>query len=86
VITIAFHLPDHQYSILLLGRVITGLSAGLAMVPATVYVVEITSQKLRSALSTWPAVFFSFGILLVYILGYLFKVYLIQFQSINKLI
>lgn len=74
VIAIAYHFPEKQYSILLLGRVITGLSTGLSSMPASVYMAEVSSSKLRGVFTTWSAIFFSLGVLVVYGLGYFMKV------------
>lgn len=73
VIATAQHFPEKQYAILLFGRIITGLSTGLASMPASVYLAEISSAKLRSVFTTWNAIFFSLGILLVYALGTVLK-------------
>ncbi|KDR19184.1 Sugar transporter ERD6-like 6, partial [Zootermopsis nevadensis] len=59
-----------QLGLLLLGRVITGVACGIASIPATVYVGEMASDRLRGMLVTWPSVFMSAGILLVYLLGW----------------
>ncbi|KAJ9592465.1 hypothetical protein L9F63_015881 [Diploptera punctata] len=54
------------------GRLLTGLSTGMASVPATVYVAETSHQSIRGMLVTWPSIFMALGILLVYLLGYCF--------------
>lgn len=73
VIATAQQFPGQQYPVLLIGRVITGLSTGLASMPASVYMAEISSSKLRGVFTTWNAIFFSLGILLVYALGFCLK-------------
>lgn len=73
LIAVAFYCPTNQYVILLIGRIITGLSTGLASMPASVYMAEVSCSKLRSVFTTWNAIFFSFGILVVYALGYCLK-------------
>ncbi|XP_050502652.1 facilitated trehalose transporter Tret1-like isoform X1 [Diabrotica virgifera virgifera] len=64
--------PSHFW-ILLLGRVLTGLSTGLCSSPATVYMAEISSPDLRGIFTTWASVSFSLGVLVVYFLGFLFQ-------------
>lgn len=82
------------------GRLLTGLSTGMASVPATVitnhvkhsrhgnsvptsphrlmglcsqvYIAEAADQSLRGMLVTWTSIFVSLGIVLVYLLGFLF--------------
>nr|XP_022907727.1 facilitated trehalose transporter Tret1-like isoform X2 [Onthophagus taurus]XP_022907728.1 facilitated trehalose transporter Tret1-like isoform X2 [Onthophagus taurus]XP_022912396.1 facilitated trehalose transporter Tret1-like [Onthophagus taurus] len=71
IITLAPNFPNSFYSVLLIGRVITGLSTGLASMPAAVYMAEISSPKLRGMFTTASAIFFSLGILVVYFLGFL---------------
>lgn len=51
------------------GRLLTGVSTGMASVPATVYVAEAADQYLRGMLVTWTSIFVSLGILLVYLFG-----------------
>lgn len=74
IIAVAYHYPETQYSILLVGRIITGLSTGLSSMPASVYMAEVSSSKLRGVFTTWSAIFFSIGVLIVYALGYYMKV------------
>lgn len=75
MIAVAYHFPtpSNQYTVLLIARIITGLSTGLASMPASVYMAEVSCSKLRGVFTTWNAIFFSFGILLVYALGYCLK-------------
>jgi MFS family permease len=61
--------PAHL-GLLLLGRVITGVAAGIASIPATVYIGEIATDRFRGMLVAWPSVGMSVGILLVYLLGW----------------
>ena len=51
------------------GRILTGVGAGMASTPATVYVSEVADRSLRGVLVTWASIGISLGILLVYILG-----------------
>lgn len=77
VIAAGYYLPDYQYSILLVGRMITGLSTGLASMPAAVYMAEVSSPNLRGMFTTWNATSFSFGVLIVYVLGWIMKVFIL---------
>lgn len=45
----------------------------MASVPACVYIAEMTHRSLRGMLVTWPSIGISTGILVVYILGAIFK-------------
>lgn len=74
VIAIAYHVPEHQYAILITGRLLTGLSTGLASMPAAVYMAEVSSSNLRGMFTTWNATSFSTGILTIYALGWILKV------------
>ncbi|KAJ9592464.1 hypothetical protein L9F63_015880 [Diploptera punctata] len=56
---------------LFIGRVLTGLGSGMASLPATVYIAEMATSRMRPMLVTWPSIFISIGILLVYLFGYL---------------
>lgn len=64
---------EYQYSILILGRVITGLSTGLTSI-CPIYLAEVSSTTLRPFFTTISAMFYSIGILIVYIYGYIFQV------------
>ncbi|XP_050499793.1 facilitated trehalose transporter Tret1 [Diabrotica virgifera virgifera] len=63
---IAFSL---NHSILLLGRLIAGFSAGLTAAAGQVLIGEISEPRLRGLFSSVPLASYSFGILLVYALG-----------------
>ncbi|XP_015602755.1 facilitated trehalose transporter Tret1-2 homolog isoform X2 [Cephus cinctus] len=58
---------------LLIGRLLSGIATGLASVPATVYAAEVSVPKLRSIVVTWTSIAIAVGILIVYILGYIFQ-------------
>lgn len=73
IITTSYHTSSQQYPIMLIGRFFTGVSTGLASMPATTYVAEISSTKLRPVMTTSSFNFFATGILLVYVLGYFFQ-------------
>lgn len=74
VVYTAHSSKNHQYLLLLLGRLLTGLSLGLSSAPATVYMAEVSSLKYRGVFTMWASIFFSLGISLVYILGLFLKV------------
>ncbi|KRT85039.1 membrane transporter, partial [Oryctes borbonicus] len=73
VLTLAAKIDGQIYAMLLVGRLITGFSTGLASISAAVYMAEVSSPELRGMFTTASATFFSLGILTVYFLGYLFK-------------
>uniref|UniRef100_A0A182NPD2 Major facilitator superfamily (MFS) profile domain-containing protein n=1 Tax=Anopheles dirus TaxID=7168 RepID=A0A182NPD2_9DIPT len=58
-----------SHFLLLLGRVVAGISVGLIAAPAQVLLAEIAEPRLRGALIGAPFVSYSLGILLVYALG-----------------
>ncbi|XP_011255976.2 facilitated trehalose transporter Tret1 [Camponotus floridanus] len=64
---------SNSYEQILVGRIISGISAGMSSVPTTVYVAEITGPKWRGTMMTWTSFSFALGVLLVYIFGYIFK-------------
>ncbi|KAK5638835.1 hypothetical protein RI129_013130 [Pyrocoelia pectoralis] len=70
-ITIAYYIQDYQYLLLLIGRFLTGFSAGLSSMPAAVYMAEISTSKLRGMFITWNALCFSLGVVIIYILGWI---------------
>ncbi|RZC37090.1 Sugar tr and/or MFS 1 domain containing protein, partial [Asbolus verrucosus] len=59
--------PNH--AVLLLGRLVAGLSAGLTAAAGQVLIGEISEPHLRGMFSSVPFASYSFGILLVYALG-----------------
>ncbi|EFA10509.1 facilitated trehalose transporter Tret1 [Tribolium castaneum] len=59
--------PNH--AVLLAGRVVAGLSAGLTAAAGQVLIGEISEPHLRGMFSSVPFASYSFGILLVYALG-----------------
>ncbi|XP_044261140.1 facilitated trehalose transporter Tret1-2 homolog [Tribolium madens] len=69
----AYYWPQHQYVILLFGRLLTGLSTGLSSAPATIYMAEIASVNLRGVFCTWNSIAFSLGVLIVYFLGFVLQ-------------
>ncbi|KAJ8982579.1 hypothetical protein NQ317_005050 [Molorchus minor] len=73
LITAAYRTQTNRYTFLLLGRLITGFSTGLSSAPATIYMTEVSSLKLRGVFTTWGSISFSFGILAVYFLGFFYK-------------
>ncbi|KAL1500828.1 hypothetical protein ABEB36_006262 [Hypothenemus hampei] len=73
IIASAFYLKNHQYSILLMGRFMTGLSSGLCGTPAAIYMAEVASSDMRSVFTTWVSLFYAIGIFIVYLLGLILK-------------
>lgn len=71
VITLAYYIQIYQYLLLLIGRFLTGFSAGLSSMPAAVYMAEISTSKLRGMFITWNALCFSLGVVVIYILGWI---------------
>lgn len=49
---------------------------GLCGTPAAIYMAEVASSELRSVFTTWVSLFYAIGILFVYLLGFLFKVFI----------
>ncbi|KAJ8967883.1 hypothetical protein NQ317_013785 [Molorchus minor] len=60
---------SENHAVLLLGRLIAGLSAGLTAAAGQVLIGEISEPHLRGMFSSVPFASYSFGILLVYALG-----------------
>uniref|UniRef100_A0A182UQN7 Major facilitator superfamily (MFS) profile domain-containing protein n=1 Tax=Anopheles merus TaxID=30066 RepID=A0A182UQN7_ANOME len=58
-----------SHFLLLLGRVVAGISVGLTAAPAQILLAEIAEPRLRGLLIGAPFVSYSLGILLVYALG-----------------
>lgn len=73
-IGVAFSVTSAQYPLLIVGRLLTGLSTGLVSASPGIYVAEVSSVKWRVVFTTSSGVFFSLGILAVYIFGAIFKV------------
>ncbi|KAJ9592466.1 hypothetical protein L9F63_015882, partial [Diploptera punctata] len=67
--TLALTPSPTNVPLLYLGRVLTGLGTGMASIPGCVYIAEISDQRLRGMLVTWPSIGISVGILIVYVLG-----------------
>ncbi|XP_069699252.1 facilitated trehalose transporter Tret1-like isoform X2 [Periplaneta americana] len=51
------------------GRLLTGFAVCLVGTPAVVYCSEVMDNAIRGVVISWPAIGFSIGILLVYVLG-----------------
>lgn len=49
---------------------------GLCGTPAAIYMAEVASSELRSVFTTWVSLFYAIGILFVYLLGFLLKVFI----------
>lgn len=73
LIVTAYYVQDCQYQLLLFGRVLTGFSTGLSSMPAAVYMAEVSTPKLRGIFITWNAMSFAFGVLLVYLFGWIMQ-------------
>lgn len=73
-IAAACYMNNNTFSLLIFGRILTGFSTGLCSSPATIYMSEVASSALRSVFTVWATIFFSLGILVIYVLGLLFKV------------
>lgn len=52
----------------------TGIAAGLSSSPVTVYAAEIAHPRIRGRLTVLSSVFISFGVLVIYFLGFLIQV------------
>ena len=55
--------------LVLAGRAISGLGVGLGVPSTSIYIAETSSPDLRGKLSSLPALFLAFGVLLGYLLG-----------------
>lgn len=73
IIGLFCYLSNSYFWIVIIGRILTGLSTGLSGSPATVYMAEISTPKLRGIFTTWATVSFSLGVLVVYFLGFLLQ-------------
>jgi sugar porter (SP) family MFS transporter len=85
IIASAYYYPDHLYSLLLLGRLLTGLSTGLSSIPATIYMAEISSSKLRGVFCTWNSIAFAVGVLIIYLLGFVLKVSKERYRAVVQM-
>ena len=56
-------------SVLYLGRILTGIGCGLVSSPGCVYIGEMSTDRLRGMLVTWPTVGMSIGVFLIYVIG-----------------
>lgn len=64
------------YEEIFIGRVISGIGTGLGSVPTTVYAGEIANVKWRGTMVTWTGIFIALALLIVYIFGCIFKVFI----------
>lgn len=60
-------------SLIYAGRILTGVSIGMASTPATVYIAEVAEDRLRPALINGTSISISLGVLIVYIFGWLIR-------------
>ncbi|XP_020286894.1 facilitated trehalose transporter Tret1-2 homolog isoform X2 [Pseudomyrmex gracilis] len=63
----------NNFEMILVGRVISGIATGMASVPSTVYIAEISGSKWRGTMVTWTSISIALGVLIVYIFGLFFK-------------
>eukprot|EP00049_Salpingoeca_infusionum_P006999 m.113861 g.113861 ORF g.113861 m.113861 type:complete len:585 (-) comp13529_c0_seq2:2087-3841(-) len=61
-----------QYSVLMAGRIITGIGVGCGLTVAPLYMAELSPKRVRGALVSFNEVAINLGILLGYIGGYAF--------------
>ncbi|XP_065155168.1 facilitated trehalose transporter Tret1-like [Atheta coriaria] len=59
----------HNHALILIGRLIAGMSAGLCAAPGQVLIGETSEPHVRGIFSSIPFASYSFGILLVYAMG-----------------
>ncbi|KAF5278406.1 hypothetical protein FQA39_LY05895 [Lamprigera yunnana] len=64
-----FITSSHNHNLILVGRVVAGIAVGLTAAPCQVYIGEVSDPKLRGMFSSIPFASYTFGILLVYLLG-----------------
>ncbi|KAI3765051.1 hypothetical protein L2E82_15075 [Cichorium intybus] len=62
-----------NFGILLIGRLVTGIGIGFAILIVPIYIVEISPTTSRGLLTSFPEIFINFGILLGYVSGYVFR-------------
>lgn len=65
---------------LMLGRILTAISAGLATSAAASYTTEVVSSRLRTQLVTLSPVMLSAGIFTVYLMADLFQVIMLAYM------
>ncbi|KAK1288059.1 Polyol transporter 5 [Acorus calamus] len=64
---------SQNYAVLMVGRFITGIGVGYALMVAPVYTAEVSPASSRGFLTTFPEVFINTGTLLGYISNYAFS-------------
>ncbi|GAB1859082.1 Probable polyol transporter 4 [Camponotus japonicus] len=64
---------SNSYEQILIGRIITGISTGMSVISATLYVTEIAESKWRGTMAAWINISDNIAVLIVYIFGYIFK-------------
>lgn len=60
---------SRHWSTLILGRLLTGISAGTSLPSAQIYVSECSNPKIRGVIGSFPSVAMSLGILFSYVFG-----------------
>lgn len=63
---------SRHWSTLILGRLLTGISAGTSLPSAQIYVSECSNPKIRGVIGSFPSVAMSLGVLFSYIFGKFF--------------
>ncbi|PSN35073.1 Facilitated trehalose transporter Tret1 [Blattella germanica] len=56
--------------LLYIGRILTGIGSGMVSIPSCVYIGEMSTDRLRGMLVTWPSICMSIGIELIYLIGW----------------
>uniref|UniRef100_A0A1Y1L0W9 Major facilitator superfamily (MFS) profile domain-containing protein n=2 Tax=Photinus pyralis TaxID=7054 RepID=A0A1Y1L0W9_PHOPY len=62
-------MSSHNHALILVGRILAGTAVGVVAAPCQVYIAEMSDPNLRGMFSSIPFASYSFGILLVYMLG-----------------
>ncbi|KMZ62466.1 putative Sugar transporter [Zostera marina] len=62
-----------SFPVLMIGRLITGIGIGFAVVVAPVYIAEISPSVSRGSFTSFPEIFINLGILLGYVSNYAFS-------------
>lgn len=66
--------PLNAATPLILGRLLTGLGAGLSTSAASTYTTEVVTPRLRTALATLSPILLGMGIFIVYLMAAIFQV------------
>lgn len=63
-----------MFSQVIFGRLLTGIAYGLSIGPGAVYAAEVSHASIRGRAVSLITVIYTFGLLLVYLLGYFMPV------------